>query len=91
MQSSRKSSVSAAAPEVILTTPLDKDAGNAQSSEKPAADEKKVPAPKSLLQLLHTHQKLFGDPFLATCHIVGAIWRKEATNPVKEKPRKSPK
>ena len=48
--------MSAAAPEVILTTPLDKDAGNAQSSEKPAADEKKVPAPKSLLQLLPVSQ-----------------------------------
>ena len=56
VQSSRKSSVSAAAPEVILTTPLDKDAGNVQSSEKPAADEKKVPAPKSLLQLLPVSQ-----------------------------------
>ena len=52
MQSSRKSSVSAAAPEVILTKPHDKDASNAQSSEKSATDEKKVPAPKSLLQLL---------------------------------------
>ena len=50
MKSSRKSSVSTAAPEVILTKPADKDIDG--QSESPQEEEKKRTMGKSLLQLM---------------------------------------